>query len=831
MRLRPRRGSPRPPHTRPIRSTLALLLVFPLVSLIALCGYEVYITGSQALSRHNYAVQYMLTSSPGDNLLRQLSQERVDSLIFLSAPPAYGHATLSAQRIRTDAAVAAFRRNALKAQAQGVLGAEAQQSLGGLLTGLRGLPGIRAMVDSREDTPVAAWRDYNTLADAMFAFLGSQSTSTAVDFSQQAEATLNLSLSLEMANRDGALIGAAMFAKGRTMTPEERGLFAQGVGSRRLLQDQAVEELPTPLAAPFSQILAGPGYRSVVALEDQVAAPTRATGAIPVLTPRFLATANAFLAQFDHAVTQDRAVVGVAVQQQDRRTLVQFVLTAALGLLTVTGSILLLLRFGRRLVRELTALQRAARQVAEERLPEVVEKLGQGSDVDVAAELAPARRSRTAEIELVGQALATVQRTAIELAAGQARIRRGVGQIFLNLSRRNQSLLHRQLSILDVMERGTNDPDALADLFRLDHLTTRMRRHAEGLIILSGASPARGWRDPVPVIDVIRAAVAEVEDYVRVDVLTEATDVVVGSAVADVVHLLAELIENATMFSPATTRVDVRGGRVGNGFAVEIEDRGIGMAAATMADANQRLAEPPEFDLADTDQLGLFVVGRLASRHGIRISLRDSPFGGVTAIVMLPNGLVLAEEEARAIPARGLPAAVPSRSLIPEPSFGITGRRRELPGPPEPPRFMGPAPAPQLTGPGPAPLAAGTVAQPWLAGDPPGLRAVEPRHAAGTDEPAPGAGPVAPAAANGEYRGLPRRVRQANLAPQLRQDPAGVSGPAIAATQLRSPEEARNMMAALQRGWQQGRADDGEATGQADEQAPGTAPGTGEESP
>jgi signal transduction histidine kinase len=186
------------------------------------------------------------------------------------------------------------------------------------------------------------------------------------------------------------------------------------------------------------------------------------------------------------------------------------------------------------------------------------------------------------------------------------------------------------------MERATSDPVALGDLFRLDHLTTRMRRHAEGLLILAGSTPGRGWIDPVPVADVLNAAVAEVEDYVRVDVVTESTDAVAGTAVNDVIHLLAELVENATAFSPPHTRVEVRGDGVGHGFAVEIEDRGLGMPAEEIAAINARLANPPEFDLANSDQLGLFVAARLAQRHGIKISLRQSPFGGMTAIVLLP---------------------------------------------------------------------------------------------------------------------------------------------------------------------------------------------------
>ena len=246
---------------------------------------------------------------------------------------------------------------------------------------------------------------------------------------------------------------------------------------------------------------------------------------------------------------------------------------------------------------------------------------------------------------------------------------------------RNQSLLHRQLAMLDSMERRTSEPGALADLFRLDHLTTRMRRHAEGLIILSGAVPGRGWRDPVPVVDILRAAVAEVEDYVRVDVTSESDDLVAGSAVGDVIHLIAELVENAAAFSPPNTRIDVRAERVGTGLVAEVEDRGLGLSPDELDDINARLASPAEFDLAHSEQLGLFVVSRLAARHAIKVSLRRSVYGGTMAVVLMPFGVVVRQEEAsRAAPRGDRPADSGPRAL--------TGRHRL---PRRPPSRPGPA--------------------------------------------------------------------------------------------------------------------------------------------
>ena len=163
---------------------------------------------------------------------------------------------------------------------------------------------------------------------------------------------------------------------------------------------------------------------------------------------------------------------------------------------------------------------------------------------------------------------------------------------------------------------------------------------------MSGSVPGRGWRDPVPVVDVLRAAVAEVEDYVRVDVTSETDDLVAGSAVNDVIHLVAELVENATVFSPPNTRIEVRAERVGTGLVAEVEDRGLGLSADELDDINRRLASTPEFDLARSEQLGLFVVSHLAARHDIKVSLRRSVYGGTTAVVLLPFGVVVRQEEA-----------------------------------------------------------------------------------------------------------------------------------------------------------------------------------------
>jgi PAS domain S-box-containing protein len=222
----------------------------------------------------------------------------------------------------------------------------------------------------------------------------------------------------------------------------------------------------------------------------------------------------------------------------------------------------------------------------------------------------------------------------------QAALRKSIGDLLHNLARRSQGLVDRQLELIDELERHEVDPDRLDELFRMDHLATRMRRNVENLIVLSGVDQRRRWSESVPLGDVVEAAVAEVEDYSRVQITGIHDLTLAGQAASDVAHLLAELVENATSFSSPTTMVKVSGGPTGNGYVLEIEDHGIGMSDADLAEANRRLAEPLAADIAVSRMMGFHVVGRLAARHGIRVQLRDRWFGGVAALVLLPAAVL-----------------------------------------------------------------------------------------------------------------------------------------------------------------------------------------------
>jgi PAS domain S-box-containing protein len=239
----------------------------------------------------------------------------------------------------------------------------------------------------------------------------------------------------------------------------------------------------------------------------------------------------------------------------------------------------------------------------------------------------------------------------------QAALRTSISDLLHNLARRSQGLVDRQLELIDELERNEVDPDRLDELFRMDHLATRMRRNVENLIVLSGVDQRRRWSASVPLRDVVEAAVAEVEDYSRVQVAGIQDLTLAGQAASDVAHLLAELVENATSFSSPTTTVEVSGGPTGNGYVIEIEDHGIGMSDIELDEANRRLAEPLAADVAVSRMMGFHVVGRLAARHGIRVQLRHCWFGGVTALVLLPAALLGSEGEHPAM-APPVPAGV-----------------------------------------------------------------------------------------------------------------------------------------------------------------------------
>ncbi|MFH8662700.1 sensor histidine kinase [Streptomyces afghaniensis] len=313
------------------------------------------------------------------------------------------------------------------------------------------------------------------------------------------------------------------------------------------------------------------------------------------------------------------------------------IISGALILIVLGVSLVGAFVVARSMIRSLRRLEETATKVASDRLPELVKQLSESDPQDVDTSVESVGVHSRDEIGRVAAAFDDVHREAVRLAAEQALLRGNVNAMFTNLSRRSQGLIQRQLSLISELESREADPDQLSSLFKLDHLATRMRRNGENLLVLAGEEPGRRWTRPVPLVDVLRAAASEVEQYERIELAAVPTTEVAGRVVNDLVHLLAELLENATSFSSPQTKVKVTGHALPDGrVLIEIHDTGIGLSPEDLAAINERLASPPTVDVSVSRRMGLFVVGRLSQRHGIRIQLRPSDSGGTTALVMLP---------------------------------------------------------------------------------------------------------------------------------------------------------------------------------------------------
>ena len=340
----------------------------------------------------------------------------------------------------------------------------------------------------------------------------------------------------------------------------------------------------------------------------------------------------------EECLSADVIATSTAVKQgADRRAWLYSLLLAAALVLAVA----LALITARSLIRPVRRLEAAAEETAERRLPGVVQRLQDGEQVDLAAESAPPIEVRSSdEIGHLAEAFNSVHRVAVRVAGREAALRRSVGDMFLNLARRSQSLIERQLEVIDELEASGSEAEVRAGLGELDHLATRMRRNAENLIILSGSEPTRRWRGPIDLTEVVQASVGEVKEHTRVELLPLDQVQLAGHAAADVMHLLAELIENAVTFSAPGTKALVAGQPLPAGYLLEIEDQGLGMTDEQLVKVNERLARPPDVDFALAKMLGFFVVTQLASKHGIKVQLRHSWYGGITALVLLPRQLL-----------------------------------------------------------------------------------------------------------------------------------------------------------------------------------------------
>ncbi|MFF3306054.1 nitrate- and nitrite sensing domain-containing protein [Streptomyces sp. NPDC002952] len=762
-------------HVRPrtVRAKIVCLLMVPVISLLALWAYATVTTAQDVARLRQLQRVDSTVRAPVDAAVAALQSERAAAVRYATDPSAEQTSTLKKSAGRTDRAVAELRLGDRNTVADGAdLPTGVAERLETFVAGAEELRSLRGALLERRAGWDEVYGRYTKTISTAFAVGGALTGVQDAGLGSDARVLLEFSRAGEALAQEDAVLSSARLAG--TLDGERLRLFTGAVDTRRALTESAVADLSGSERAAWQRLAQGGAYADLRATEDKVLVARSGVKGIDAAPVTSWNAAHVRVQDEMRSIESD-AGRGVADRADPFR---RGLLTPAgaavlLGLAAVAASLVISVRIGRGLVVELVSLRNDALEIARRKLPHAMRRLRAGEEIDVRAE-APGGPPAEDETGQVAEALGIVHRAALRAAVERAELASGISGVFVNLARRSQVLVHRQLNLLDSMERRSDDPDELSDLFRLDHLTTRMRRHAESLIILSGAAPGRAWRRPVSLTDVVRAAVSEVEDYARVEVRQLSETAIVGAAVADLTHLLAEVVENAAQFSPPHTRVRITGEPVGNGYAVEVEDRGLGMGKETLAEANRRIEQSEALDLFDSDRLGLFVVSRLAARHGIKVHLRTSPYGGTTAVVLLPTDLLQGGAAERSL------GAGREQSADHEYARVVTARQED--------------PVHSATElPAPAPVHA----------------AAERRTNGSSESPPPGVAtlrlhrpPDEPEASDD----LPRRVRQANLAPQLREQrpEEAARTPDRAGEHERTPEQVRDRMAAYRDGWARG---------------------------
>jgi signal transduction histidine kinase len=640
-------------RTAPIRSKVIAVLAVPLAGLLALAAAGIGTTVARAAEAHrvNDLAQLAVRSN---TLVHELQAERtlssgwVTARALGAAVPRDGMVTQRVVVDRTAAALGAFAAGLDTHRDDPKL----RQALDRARRQLDGLAGERQAIDggpSPQLTAEAVEQAYSAIVAALLDLNANvalgvndealfRSVTAFVALSHVKDA-IDLERGFQLSGLLGSDPGRQRFKRFISFVDQRQTWLAQ-------LQASA-----TPDQLARYQGAAGGSEADRAATIEQAALRGSAAGLKAVgsgvrldriwfaaLTERLDALRRVERAFAADLIRTSRSVAASA----NRQTLLWLGGTVALLLLTALLSLLI----ARSLINPLRTLQDTAEDVARRQLPETVERIQRRRDPDqpdvpVHGRAWPFDAAAQDEVSRVARSFNAVQEVAVKIAGEQAGLHRSVADTFQNLAQRTQDLVRGSMELVDELEQDETRPDTLERLFRLDHLITRMRRNAENLVVLSGAELPNPWDEPVPLDVLIRSATAEVPDYQRVQPLPMGEFQVAGPACVDVIHLLAELIENATRFSAPGTTVTVAGQLVTNGHVIEIEDQGVGMSNEELAQANRHLADPPAIDFALSRRLGLHVVARLAKRHGIRVQLRHSWYGGVAALVLLPNDILV----------------------------------------------------------------------------------------------------------------------------------------------------------------------------------------------
>ena len=832
---RDRRTRQRSAPRRSLRFSFVVPFVVPAVCLTGLWGYTAAGLVDERIQVQTDADHVSSVARPTQAVLTALQDERRLTALWQAGRATAARRDLDAAREKTDAAVHAYR---------GSVSPDTSAPAGALDNALAKLSGIRDAADQRTLSTADAFQYFTDTISQGFTLVTTAVHGDDGSLAQGGTATTSLMQITEMLSRQDALLSGVL-PSGR-MPEAIRARFSEYLAfEREVHAGLADRDLPAPTAAGYAQLTGGTQWTTLDTVGDSVTA-ARGT-ALPAKASSWPGAADGVLG--DLQTLNANALRGLADDASGRADglLLGLLLGTAATLAALAGGAVLALRARRSTLGRLTGLQSQAEELTRA-LPQLLARIEQGERVGPVT-LAPQSHQSADELERLAGAIDQLGRVAADTAMRQSLGREGTEKVFAQLIRRTQILIHRLISLLDDLERKHEDSDLLKDIFKVDHLATRVRRHAENLVILGGAPPSRRMTAPVALTDVMRSAVAETEQYTRVKVKNLPADrrvALAGRAVADVTHLLAELIENGTSFSPPDTQVFVSATRVAKGLAIHVEDHGLGMPADRIAHANELLAHAPKLDmtaLGEDPRLGHFVVARLAERHKIKVELRESVYGGTLVVVLLPSALLqehdspvldqlksaaLAAGQARedgfgqpALDAEGRPLAgvavgaagadalthtrLPDHSGFPDyGGAGLLPPMPEHPVPPSQPEQFAPAqevPRPYAEPQASAPEARFAHSEPPSGPPPPGR---VPGGRIAPDEQAP-----APDAAHHltTPRVLPQRTRGASLAQNLRKEaaqahgrPGGEEGKGVL-----SPDASARAMIAIQQGLKRAR--------------------------
>jgi signal transduction histidine kinase len=665
-------------HKRDFRATLKFrVLVIALVPSLLLLVFGVGVSGyllANALQQRDRAHLLGQGYQMAVPFMPTMSQERRASMLAVSNPAPENRVALARARQDMDGLLARF--GSMSSQVADAMPPGARAAIGNFVAKMPQLIATRQAIDVGRISRFDVYRAYNEVADAMIVAAGAiGKDSIDKDVALDRATASDLMRASDWLDRANALAAAALAGDGLAVEelheynhltqgyraeldalaprlPEQQGQLGALRSSRAWEQLSAVENALVEQeysARARSAFDAKPSRTDSAKAQPLNTEPPQVNP--PVLPVSFQDWQNAAHESATMLSSLGLGTLGThaAKLEGDRAdtALVRSLIVALVTLCVIAAVVIIAIRLGTNLIRRLVRLRTETLRLAEEHLPQVVERLRAGEQIDVAVEV-PELDHGNDEIGQVAAAFNKAQQTAVAAAVQEAKTREGINAVFLNIARRSQTNVHQQLQVLDSAERAVDNPDQLQLLFQLDHSATRERRNAENLIILGGGQLGRQWRNSVSLVEIVRSAVAEAEQYTRVTVARVPDVLVDGRAVADLIHLLSELIDNATSFSPPGSPIEVRGNPVGKGVVIEVEDQGLGIEPERRETLNEMFRDKPDFGLVallEDPRIGFFVVARLAHQHGMRVSLTESTYGGVRAGVLVPSLLITPRDQ------------------------------------------------------------------------------------------------------------------------------------------------------------------------------------------